>query len=293
MSARLLRFVSAVGAGALIGVALPQSPAGAGGSEGQYRSTNAKTSSGSIRILSKYLRWESGHLAGHLGGVWHGSAPPCVFFPAGPVGDKVLGKGGSGPGAWYIPLCKLPPHDYGNPMSAVWIAGPLPAPPTSPIVLEQHAVATLLLAGPQIRMSPPPNKPQIVNISTWLWITGAWRGRSATATAGPVAATATAVPYKVVWSMGDGHTVTCLGPGTPYNSNEPASAQSTSRSYTYTTPSSAAPGGRFTVTATVYYRVTWVARGAPGGGNLGLVAGPTSRTTVLVEQSEALNTAGG
>lgn len=93
--------------------------------------------------------------------------------------------------------------------------------------------------------------------------------------------------------MGDGHTLTCFGPGTQYNPNEPASAQSTSCSYTYSTPSSTEPGGRYTVTATVYYRVTWVARGAPGGGNLGLVAGPTARTTVLVEQSEALNTASG
>jgi hypothetical protein len=179
------------------------------------------------------------------------------------------------------------------PMPAVWIVGQPPAPPANPQVLSQQAVADLALGDPRIGMSPPANRPQIVNISTWLWISGPWRRRTATAAAGPVAATATAVPYKVVWKMGDGHVVTCRGPGTPYDLNKPASAQSTSCWYTYLTPSSAEAGGRFTVTATVYYELTWTARGAPGGGNLGLVAGPTARTTVLVEQAEALNTAGG
>ena len=36
-----------------------------------------------------------------------------------------------------------------------------------------------------------------------------------------VAFAATATPTKVVWDMGDGSTVTCDGPGTPYDPNDP------------------------------------------------------------------------
>jgi hypothetical protein len=45
-----------------------------------------------------------------------------------------------------------------------------------------------------------------------LWIDlGAWHDKTASAS------TATAAPSKVVWDMGDGHTLTCDGPGTPYS----------------------------------------------------------------------------
>jgi hypothetical protein len=270
-------------------VILAATPSAFAGDTQNLNQTSASTGSGRVVVRAGYVVRTSWRSVGGSESGSSSSAPRCIYFSAGPDATKLLGKGGAEPGAWYIPLCKLPPHDYGNPMSAVWLVGLPPAAPASPALLARQAISTLALAGPQIGMSPPPNKPQIVNISTWLWITGAGRGRSATAKAGPVAATATAVPYKVVWSMGDGHSVTCFGPGTPYKPNEPASSQSTSCSYTYSTPSSSVPGGRYTVTATIYYRVSWVAVGAPGGGNLGLVAGPTARTTVLVEQAEALN----
>jgi hypothetical protein len=217
------------------------------------------------------------------------NAPICTYTPLGASGTRLLGKGGAEPGGWYIPSCKWPDHYIGNPMPAVWIVGAPPAPAVNPAVVAQQAVADLDLGGPHIEMSPPPNKPQIVNIATWLWISGTWRGKTATAAAGPVTATATAEPEEVVWNMGDGQVVTCHGPGTPYNGSEPASAQSTSCSYTYTTPSSGQPSGRYSVTATIYYQVSWFARGAPGGGNLGLIPGPTARAQVLVEQAEALN----
>jgi hypothetical protein len=272
------------------------SPAWACGISCEYTTTHASASGNQITLRAQDVRslqpgWKPG--SDSSGSSGDASHPICTYFPAGPVATKLLGKGGASPGAWYLPSCKWPKHYYGNPMPAIWIVGPPPAAPTNPTFLVQQAVAHLTLDGPRIGMSPPSNRPQIVNVSTWLWISGGWRGRSVTATAGRVTATATAVPYKVVWNMGDGRSVTCRGPGTEYKSNEPASAQSTTCSYTYSKPSSTVPGGRFTVTATVYYQVTWVARGAPGGGNLGLVAGPTARTTVLVEQAEALNTSSG
>ena len=127
---------------------------------------------------------------------------------------------------------------------------------------------------------------QLVGVPTWLWIDpGAWQTADASATAGPVTATATATPSKVVWDMGDGDTVTCDGPGTPYSASDPSAT--TDCSYTWTQP------GSYEVTATVYWSVTWTAVGAPGGGNLGLQAGPPAEAEVQVTESQAINTPSG
>ena len=44
------------------------------------------------------------------------------------------------------------------------------------------------------------------------------------------------------------------------------------------------------MTATIYWSVSWTTAGAPGGGNLGLKAGPPSEMTVQVTESQAINT---
>ena len=85
--------------------------------------------------------------------------------------------------------------------------------------------------------------------------------------------------------MGDGETVTCDGPGTAYDSAQ--ANTTTDCSYTW------ADAGDYTVSATVFWSVTWTASGAPGGGNLGLVAGEPAEAAVTVTESQAINTADG
>jgi uncharacterized protein YijF (DUF1287 family) len=132
-------------------------------------------------------------------------------------------------------------------------------------------------------MAPPDGAAQVVGIPTWLWIEqGAWKGLSATASAGAVSATATATPTRVVWNLGDGSQVTCDGPGTPYDPTNPNAT--TTCSYTWNR------SGSYQVTATVYWSVAWTAVGAPGGGNLGLQAGPAAQVAVTVTESQAINT---
>ncbi len=87
--------------------------------------------------------------------------------------------------------------------------------------------------------------------------------------------------------MGDGHTITCAGPGVPYDSSNPTAT--TYCSYTWPASSAGQPGGVYRVTATVYYQASWSASGAPGGGNFGLVAGPASTVAVRVAESQAIN----
>jgi hypothetical protein len=142
--------------------------------------------------------------------------------------------------------------------------------------------------APVIQMAPPVATDQLVNLATWLWIApSAWQTRSATATAGPVSATATALPAEVVWQMGDGQTVTCLGPGTPYDPSDPNAT--TNCSYTWPESSAGQAGDAFEVTATIYWQVTWTAAGAPGGGSFGAVPGPAAEAAVRVAESQAVN----
>lgn len=196
-----------------------------------------------------------------------------------------MGPGGPTPGVWEVPDC----HGTGT-WTAFWVptSPPTSPPAANPAALAQQARSQLPLPATSIEMAPPADRDQLVNVSSWLWVdAAAWRSLSATAAAGPVSATATATPAEVVWNMGDGHSVTCDGPGVSYDSSNPNA--STYCSYTWPSSSAGQPGGVYRVTATVYYRASWTATGVPGGGSLGLVAGPASTVAVRVAESQAIN----
>jgi len=177
-------------------------------------------------------------------------------------------------------------------MKVIWVPSVLAvnagSGPATASILAQQAVSYLRFPATNIEMSPTAAN-ITVNLPTWLWVDrGMWHPISATATAGPVSATATATPDEVVWQMGDGNKVTCTGPGTPWTSQDPPD-QPSDCSYTYTQDSSSQPGGTYTVTTTVYWHVTWTSQGAPGGGDLGLIAGPSMQSTVHVQEVHAIN----
>ena len=155
--------------------------------------------------------------------------------------------------------------------------------------VARQAESRLAFVLPTASMAPPPNS-LVVNFPTWLWVApSAWHTLSATATAGGVSATATAEPARVVWNMGDGNSVICFGPGAPWTSA--AGSASSNCQYAYGNNSYAQPNGVYNVTSTIYWHVTWVANGASGGGDFGLVAGPSTTTTVHVGEIHAINVA--
>ena len=145
-------------------------------------------------------------------------------------------------------------------------------------------------------MNPPANREQLVNLTTFLWIDQAqWRRVSASASAGGVTVVATAVPEQVVWDMGNGESVTCDGPGIPYDPSKSDVDQPDSCRFLYRSSSAGEPNGTFTITATTSWRVSWTATGLPGGqataGNLGVVT-RSSSVPVRVAEAEATNTNG-
>ncbi|GAA4850038.1 hypothetical protein [Saccharopolyspora rosea] len=188
-------------------------------------------------------------------------------------------------GAWYVYQCSGQGWRDSLYRPPIWIPnGPTPAPLPSPETLAQQAYSQLRLPSPQIHASPA--QTQLVNLPTWLWMDPAqWRPQSATASVPGVSVTATAVPNSVTWSMGDGSTVTCPGPGTPFPSSaDPRSASDCGHTYHHT--SQGRPGNAYPVAATVNWTVTW--SGAGTGGTFPNLT-TTSTASFAVAEAQALN----
>jgi hypothetical protein len=192
-------------------------------------------------------------------------------------------------GAWFTYECSSRGTAASQFDAPIWIPiGPptldTPAVP-SPAVLAQQADNELTLPSPRIGISP--SIQQLVNLPTWLWIsTNSWTARSATATVPGESVTATATPTSVTWGMGNGDTVTCNQPGTPYTAATNPATASPDCGYTYRQSSATQPSGAFTVTATTHWTVRWA-----GAGQSGIFDDLTSTATlaVPVAESQALN----
>lgn len=141
---------------------------------------------------------------------------------------------------------------------------PVPLPPPA-AVLAREAADQLLLPAPDVEVSPHADHDQVVDFPTWLWLrAGSFAARSRTVTVPGESVTATAVPVSVSWTMGDGSTVTCAGPGTPYTPATPPLSRSPDCGHTYLRPSIGQPGGRYPVTVTARWQISWAGAGRAG-----------------------------
>ncbi|MFP5370477.1 MAG: hypothetical protein ACLGI3_06980 [Actinomycetes bacterium] len=181
----------------------------------------------------------------------------------------------------------------------VWVplrgpgAPPGDVPPPEPIDLAQEAASDTPLPVPTVGLSPAPPIRQLVNLPVFLWIDrGQWVPQTASASAGGVTSTVTATPKRVVWDMGNGESVSCDGPGVAYVPGVPDERQPSDCRYTYPRSSARAPNETFTVTTTLEWDVSWVAVGAPGGGDLGTARRSTT-TAVQVGEIQVLNVPAG
>jgi hypothetical protein len=174
--------------------------------------------------------------------------------------------------------------DFGTTVvGAEWVLpGEDGQPLVDPAVLAQQAVDSLRLPRPRIAASP--EAAQLVHLPVWLWLEGdSWQTQTASASVPGLTVTARAVPTQVTWSMGEGSTVVCDGPGTPWKRGNDAKAASPDCGHTYTRPS-ATP---LRTTVVVDWEVTW-----SGGGQSGTVPPMTTTASVswTVTESHALVT---
>ncbi|WP_246260607.1 hypothetical protein [Streptomyces typhae] len=123
---------------------------------------------------------------------------------------------------------------------------------------------------------------------TWMWVErGSWEPVSTSAAVEGVKVTATARPRKAVWSMGEGGSVVCRGPGTPYSDAFSPKASSPDCGYTYRRASLSPPGGAYRVSVQVTWDVEW-----HGGGQAGVVPGlaMTAQRQLVVDEVQAVVT---
>ncbi|GGJ60673.1 ATP/GTP-binding protein [Streptomyces brasiliensis] len=139
------------------------------------------------------------------------------------------------------------------------------APAMDPQVVAHQAVDKMLLAGPDIA-SPRADGKYTVGVPMWMWVNQSattYGPNTASASAGGITVTATAKVSKIVWQMGDGSSVTCNGPGTPYQASE-GMAQSPTCGHVYSKTSAGAKSGKYQVTATSTWTIDWQGGGAAG-----------------------------
>jgi hypothetical protein len=144
----------------------------------------------------------------------------------------------------------------------------------------------LPLPHPMPATSPGIDAPQLVGIPTWLWTETPWQPVSLSAQLAGLDITVTATPTSIHWDLGedDTATITCPGPGTPWNPH--ASDDQTSdctHTYTYVPDP---PATAYPASATLTWDVTYTATGQPGG-DLGTNA-TTTTFELTVTQRQAV-----
>jgi hypothetical protein len=163
------------------------------------------------------------------------------------------------------------------------------APAIDPAVVARRAVDQMELKGPDIA-SPRAAGRYLVGMPMWVWVRPGpttYGPASVSASAGGMTVTATARVTAIRWDMGDGTTVTCTGPGTPYRASAGAAA-SPDCGHRYTRTSADKPRARYTVTATSTWTITWRVQGTET--NTGWwTETRTSTRPVAVGEAQVLN----
>ncbi|MEU9737443.1 ATP/GTP-binding protein [Streptomyces sp. NPDC048002] len=192
----------------------------------------------------------------------------CVYKladPQPPAGSLDWEGHEPGDGAVYEQTCGYWDVTGNTIVRMVWLAEPPAQDTVDTAVLAQRAVDSMTLLGPDIA-SPRAAGKYTVGVPLWMWVNQSattYGPNTASASAGGITVTATAEVSKIVWSMGDGDTVTCKGPGTTYTRSE-GMAQSPTCGHVYSKTSAGAQNTQFSVTATSTWTINW-----QGGGQTG------------------------
>lgn len=130
--------------------------------------------------------------------------------------------------------------------------------------LAQQALNKMRLDGAKIGSAPKSGSEGLVGMPVWLWTErtpNTWGPISTSAAAGGLSVTAKAHVKSITWSMGDGTSVTCTKPGTPYKKSY-GKRESPDCGHTY---SKVPKDGSYKVTATSTWAITWDATDGESG----------------------------
>jgi hypothetical protein len=136
-------------------------------------------------------------------------------------------------------------------------------------VVARRVVEEVRLPRPVIHTSPDEDFAQVVGVPTWLWVDRAgWGSVTKSVELPGLRVVATARPREAVWSMGEGGSVVCRGPGTPFSVGFRPEDSSPDCGYTYRRSSAGESDRAFGVSVRVVWDVEW-----HGGGRRGVVRG--------------------
>jgi len=274
------------------------SPAGSGGGSGGGGSgggSSSGTSSGPTAPTGPALdayggaycaNLASADCASSIAGAQPGTSsnPAATLAYLNAVGQAVCNLGTTA-------ACPVP----GAPAAPAAPGAAPPPPPPSPSQVAQIAISQLKLTAATPHVSADPNL--AVGLPVWMWVDQAPNTTgpvSTTATAGPTSVTAVATLSRIDWSMGPaGAVVSCVGPGTPAPAG-PIFHGNTSPDcgYSYalrSLPERTGGTGKWPITATAVWIITWFGGGQAGGQGLNL----TARTAVEVGELQSVFVAPG
>lgn len=171
-----------------------------------------------------------------------------------------------------------------------WLPGP-PGAGVSPEQAAQALVSRMNLRAADIGIVPEdrPGSIGAVGAPVYMWTTPGpttFGPQVLTGSAGGITITATARVARIVWDMGDGSTVTCRTPGTPYEDRY-GFRDSPDCGHRYTKTSAGRPGNAYPISATSYWVVDWT---GPGRSSGQITLDLTSTTSIVVGELQAVVT---
>jgi len=127
-------------------------------------------------------------------------------------------------------------------------------PEVDPEELAEEVLDEMDLQPIEAATAPPPDGVGLIGLPVWLWADDpsprTWGPITDTGSAGGVSVTVTAEVDRAEWSMGDGTTVTCTTPGTPFQPGQEAN-DSPDCGHTYDTPDT------YPIAVTTYWVADW------------------------------------
>lgn len=207
-----------------------------------------------------------------------------------PAGDPLWGGHSPSQGSLKLLICQGGGALQGWPRVVFAPNGqPVVVPQVSPAELAEQAISEMGLSAPDIRLAPPADSPHGATIGFPVWM---WTARreatigpvTRTASAGAITVTATATLARIDWSMGDGTTVGCPGPGTEFT-DDLAGQPSPTCGHVYR---SLVAGEAAGINATSRWEIHWSGGGQSAFRTMAL----TSSARLPVREIRTLNTGG-
>ena len=135
----------------------------------------------------------------------------------------------------------------------------------------------------------PPFDDVIVKAQTWLWLEAyPWMPIEDSDSQGGISVTVRATPTLATWAMGEGTSVTCAGPGTPWTPG--ADDADSYCQYAYADSSAITQSGTFAGSVTVTWEFEWWEDGTYRG-VFGTIE-PSTTFAVDVDEIQAIETSG-